>query len=234
MGQFVWVSSGDIPEYLDLRRQGWAMADHDTAADDCVAIVHAAGMDSGRWLHLMTFTRHEERRMMLVGGANTPEARTTMLASGFGDAVADHTPLEELEARARRLAEQAGWVPRRRVLATLELDLLAREVTYRGKALTLHPREFALLWRLSDAPDEPVSKQALVQDVMRLGFAPESNSIAVHLSRLRAKLTAAGLAGLIETGGGGYRLRVSVIEGSEPEPWMRSAPAKWSGAYPRR
>lgn len=206
------------------------MADQDTAADHCVAIVHAAAFDSGRWLQLMTFTRHEERRMMLVGGANTPEARTTMLANGFGDAVADHTSLEELEARARRLAEQARWVPRRRELASLKLDLLAREVTYRGKPLTLHPREFALLWRLSDTPDEPVSKQALVQDVMRLGFAPESNSIAVHLSRLRAKLTTAGLAGLIETGGGGYCLRCSVIEAVHSEPWMRPASAKRTAA----
>lgn len=234
MGQFLWASIGDIPEYLDLRRQGWAMADHDNAADHCVAIVHAAGLDSGRWLQLMTFTRHEDRRMMLIGGANTPEARTTMLAHGFGDAVADHTSLEELEARARRLAEQASWVPRRRELATLELDLLAREVTYRGKPLILHPREFALLWRLSDTPDEPVSKQALAQDVMRLGFAPESNGIAVHLSRLRAKLTAAGLAGLIETGGGGYRLRSSVIEGEQSEPWMRSVTATRQAAHLRR
>ena len=234
MGQFLWASNGDIPEFLDLRRQGWAMADHDTAADHCVAIVHAAGLDSGRWLQLMTFTRHEERRMMLVGGANTPEVRTRMLADGFGDAVADHTSLEELEARARRLAEQASWVPRRRELATLKLDLLAREVTYRGKPLTLHPREFALLWRLSDTPDEPVSKQALVEDVMRLGFAPETNSIAVHLSRLRKKLKAAGLAGLIETGGGGYRLRSAVIEDEQSEPWMRSAPARRSGPRQRR
>jgi DNA-binding response OmpR family regulator len=202
------------------------MADHDTIADHCVAIVHAAGLDSGRWSHLMTFTRHEDRRMMLVSGANTPEARTTVLANGFGDAVADHTSLEELEARARRLAEQASWVPRKRVLATLELDLIAREATYRGKPLNLHPREFALLWRLADTPDEPVSKTALTHDVLPIGFAPESNSIAVHLSRLRAKLTAAGLAGLIETSRGGYRLCHSVIEAEQPEPWMRSATAR--------
>jgi DNA-binding response OmpR family regulator len=136
MGQFLWASIGDIPEDLDLRRQGWALADHDTAADHCVAIVHAAGLDSTRWVQLMTYTRHEDRRMMLVGGANTTEARTAILAHGFGDAVADQTSLEELEARARRLADQASWVPRRRVMATLELDLIAREAIYKGKPLT--------------------------------------------------------------------------------------------------
>jgi hypothetical protein len=60
-----------------------------------------------------------------------------------------------------------------------------------------------------------------VQDVLRLGFAPESNSIAVHLSRLRTKLAAGGLEGLIETGSGGYRLRSAVLDDASTAPWLR-------------
>jgi DNA-binding response OmpR family regulator len=220
MGQFRWVSAADIPEELDLRRQGWDLAPHDDAGEvGCVAIVDGAGLDSTRWLHLMSFTRHEDRRLMLVGGANTPDARAKLLAYGFGDAVGDETTLEELEARARRLADLASWVPRRRVMATLELDLLGREVRYAGKPLHLHPREFALLWRLTDTPDETVSRDTLIHDVWRLGFVPESNSIAVHMSRLRRKLEAVGLAGLVETVGAGYRLRCAILDPAMPA-WL--------------
>ena len=41
----------------------------------------------------------------------------------------------------------------------------------------------------------------------RLDFEPGTNSVEVHVSRLRAKLAAAGIAGLVETDPpGGYRL----------------------------
>jgi DNA-binding response OmpR family regulator len=229
MGQFFWASLGDIPEDLDLRRQGWDLADHGSAADHCVTIVHVARLDITRWAQLLDHTRCEERRMMLVGGANTTEGRTALLADGFGDAVADHTPLEELEARARRLADLSGWVPRRRSLATLELDLMARQARYLDKPLNLHPLEFALLWRLADTPDEPVSKQALVQDIWRLGHMPQTNSIAVQMSRLRGKLVQAGLEGLVETVSGGYRIRRSVLEPACPPAWSRDRTAWGSG-----
>ena len=109
-------------------------------------------------------------------------------------------------------------------MATLELELLGREATYDGRSLNLHPREFALLWRLSETPDEPVSREALIRDVWRQDVAPESNSIAVHISRLRAKLATAGLAGLVEMGGSsGYRLRCSILNAPSAT-WQRSKP----------
>ena len=40
-----------------------------------------------------------------------------------------------------------------------------------------------------------------------MGFVPETNSLAVHVSRLRGKLNTAGLEGLVETApSGGYCL----------------------------
>jgi DNA-binding winged helix-turn-helix (wHTH) protein len=52
-----------------------------------------------------------------------------------------------------------------------------------------------------------VSKAELMSDIWRLAFVPETNSVAVHVSRLRAKLALAGLAGLVQTSStGGYFL----------------------------
>jgi DNA-binding response OmpR family regulator len=58
-----------------------------------------------------------------------------------------------------------------------------------------------------DTPGETVDKRELLRDVWNLTFVPETNSVAVHASRLRSKLAAAGLPGWIQTvPGGGYQL----------------------------
>ena len=151
----------------------------------------------------------ELRRFILVAGVDLPAERAALLQDGFGDAVDLATGLDEIEARAARLADLSKWVPRIRVFGELKLDLLAREAYRSGRPLNLNPREFTLLWRLTDSPNQIVSKPALIRDVWRMGFVPVTNSIAVHMSRLRRKLGFAGLDGIIETAAqGGYCLRV--------------------------
>ena len=106
-----------------------------------------------------------------------------------------------------RLAELARMVPRYRDLGQLRLDLLSRDGFAGGRALGLHPREFALIWRLADSPGAAVPKQALLHDVWRLNHVPETNSLAVHVSRLRSKLQTAGLQNVVRTTpAGGYFL----------------------------
>lgn len=63
----------------------------------------------------------------------------------------------------------------------------------------LHPREFALMWRLAECPGEQVTKEALLTDVWRLRHEPETNSLEVHVSRLRDKLALSVLAWLVQT-----------------------------------
>jgi DNA-binding response OmpR family regulator len=50
----------------------------------------------------------------------------------------------------------------------------------------------------------------LLREVWRLEFEPGTNSVEVHVSRLRARLASAGVAGLVETDpAGGYRVAAS-------------------------
>ena len=130
-----------------------------------------------------------------------------MLAAGFGDALPMQVALGELSVRLSRLAGGAGALPRHRRIGPVVLDLLHRDASSNGRWLALHPREFALLWRLADAPGERVPRDRLLRDVWRLAHLPETNSLEVHVSRLRAKLAAAKAAWLVETDPrGGYRL----------------------------
>lgn len=210
MNAFRWLSSAPIPDELDLRHCGWTLATQGTREPDCIAIADAEYMGSVEWMRLLTSRRPDSRRLVLVSGVKDAGERATLLQIGFGDALGENVAISELDARAGRVAEQARWLPRQRTFGVLQLDLLAREAFAGSKSIGLNPREFSLLWRLTDDPDEVVEKQTLIEDVWRLGFIPETNSIAVHMSRLRSKLTKAGLQGLIETASmGGYSLRTA-------------------------
>lgn len=87
------------------------------------------------------------------------------------------------------------------------LDLFHRDARAAGRWLGLHPREFEVFWHLAERAPEPVSQHRLLREVWRLDFDPETNRVAVVVCRLRAKLRAVGLRGLIATvPGHGYLL----------------------------
>ena len=209
MLQFEWLAAGPIPASCDLRRLGWRLIEaprHPGDDDLHPLLAQPLHLVLSEWLNL-TGSAPARRTRMLMLGVPGSEERARLLRLGFGDALPPGAALEEVEARALQRIEQAGSLPRQRRIGSLRLDLLRRDGFVAGRALALHPREFALLWRLSDLPGEPVEPDALLRDVWRMSFRPETNSLAVHVSRLRAKLRIAGLDGLIETlPSGAYRV----------------------------
>jgi len=156
-------------------------------------------MDEGRWNRFLALYGHEARRLIMLVGIEDPGERARLLRFGFGEVLSADLELNELEARALRLAELEHLLPRFRQVGRLRLDLLAREAFVKGEPLGLHPREFGLLWRLADQPGEPLSKRRLIEDVWHMKFVPETNSLAVHVSRLRSKLKFFELADLLQT-----------------------------------
>ncbi len=105
-------------------------------------------------------------------------------------------------------------IPRFREVGDVTLDLLHRDGRIDDRWLGLHPREFGLIWRLAQAPGERVSKQQLLSDVWRITFEPETNSVAVHVARVRAKLSLFGLDRILLTHPeGGYFLDLPSTEG---------------------
>lgn len=98
-------------------------------------------------------------------------------------------------------------IPRFREAGDITLDLFHRDGRVDDCWLGLHPREFALVWRLAEQPGERMTRRELLAEVWRIHFEPETNSVAVHVARVRAKLEPFGLSRLIATHpDGGYFL----------------------------
>lgn len=98
-------------------------------------------------------------------------------------------------------------IPRFREAGDVTLDLFHRDGRVDDRWIGFHPREFELLWRLAQQPGERLTKKQLLLDVWRIDFEPETNSVAVHVARVRSKLAIFGLAGILATHpDGGYFL----------------------------
>lgn len=204
MRLFRWFSAGPIPAAYDLRRLGWRLLGDSSSSGPAphaaLGCPHELQLD--QWVNLSAASLVQRKWMMMLDIDESIE-RARMLRLGFGDALGRAAGLDELETRVVRLTEMAEALPRYRLQGPVRLDLLAREAYVAGRALALHPREFALLWRLAETPGEAVSSAELLLDVWRLSFRPETNSLAVHVSRLRSKLRLAGVDGIVETDAAG-------------------------------
>lgn len=98
-------------------------------------------------------------------------------------------------------------IPRFIEAGDITLDLFHRDGRVDGQWIRLHPREFELLWRLAQSPGKRLTRQRLLADVWRTNLEPGTNSLAVHVARIRSKLQPFGLAHLLVTHpDGGYFL----------------------------
>ena len=209
MAIFGWLALDPAPPWrLDLRRNGWELA-HGPGGNfaECrhVLLCDVSDLAPEQRLALAEADR-PAWRLLLIGVEEGAE-RATLLARGCAEALPGGITLRELDARARRVNEMFAMLPRWRDVGPLTLDLFHRDARHGNRWLNLHPREFGVLWRLADTPGVRVTRRDLIQDVWRLNHVPETNSVEVHVSRLRSKLAGAGCGQLVETvPEGGYRL----------------------------
>ena len=196
MSVFGWIAERcEPPRQWDLRRIGWTLSAD--GAGPHVRLVDARDREAP----------DGDPALCLFVGVECGRERARLLDAGCGDALPANVTLPELAQRARRVVAAGTRIPRLRTAGPLTLDLFHRDARAGDRWLALHPREFALLWRLAEQPGETVGRATLLREVWRLEFEPGTNSIEVHVSRLRAKLALAGIRDLVETARtGGYRV----------------------------
>ena len=93
--------------------------------------------------------------------------------------------------------------------ANCRKSLQVTPLAYIGsRAVSLSPREHALLHHLLRRGGDVASRREILAEVFGYDFDPGTNAIEVHIAHLRRKLS--GARARIETiRGAGYRLRVA-------------------------
>ena len=107
--------------------------------------------------------------------------------AGTDDYLIKPFAMEELLARVGALAKRRSAQAKKLTLGDLVLDLQRKSATRAGQRLELSPISWAILETLMRASPQVVSRKQLEQAVWR-DAPPDSNSLKVHLYRLRKKV----------------------------------------------
>lgn len=105
-------------------------------------------------------------------------------SAGADDYMVKPFALEELLARVLALLKRRSTIPERLVVDDLVLDLVQREVSRGGKPLNLSPTCYNILKVMMSASPSPVSRSKIMRMVWG-DASPESNSLKVHIFKLR-------------------------------------------------
>jgi two-component system response regulator QseB len=134
--------------------------------------------------------RQDDTPVMILTARDQVADRVKGLDSGADDYLVKPFDLDELLARLRVLGRRrAGRAQPRIQHLDVVLDPGSREVWFRGAALVLTRREYALLLALIERPGRVWSREELSQRLYQAGEEAHSNTIEVHVHALRRKLS---------------------------------------------
>lgn len=132
--------------------------------------------------------------VLILTARGSTEDRVRGLNLGADDYLPKPFDLAELEARIKALLRRSGnLVPTVRI-GRLEFDTTTRMTTVDGRALSLTPRELAVLEVLLSRSGRPVAREALFEKVFDFDADARVEAIEIYVSRLRRKLEGTGVA----------------------------------------
>ncbi len=184
---------------IDAARDAMATAAYDLILLDLM-------LPDGRGIGLLKALRSagDVTPVIILTALDQVSDRIEGLRAGADDYLVKPFDLDELSARIGSVARRYSGNPNPIIRHHgLDIDIARRSVLRDGKAVQLTAREWALLDAFLTRPGQLLSKPQLEEKLYDFGAEIESNTIEVHVSRLRKKLG----TDLIETERGlGYRL----------------------------
>jgi two-component system, OmpR family, response regulator QseB len=127
--------------------------------------------------------------VLVLTARDTAAQRVAGLDAGADDYLVKPFDVDELLARVRAL-QRRGRGAALNVIehGPLRLDPASFSVTCEGRSVALQRREFMLLQKLLESPGQVLSRAQLEESVYGWDGGVESNSLDVHIHRLRRKL----------------------------------------------
>ncbi len=178
-------------------------------ADTFEAVVLDLMLPDGSGLDVLAAMRRAKDRtpVLLLTAKDEVSDRICGLDAGADDYLGKPFDLDEVAARLRAIIRRGqGRAESRLIWQDATLDPARMTVERGGTLITLSRREFAILQALMENPGTIHSKPNLEQKLYGWQEEVESNTVEVHVHKLRAKLGAS----FIETVRGvGYRLRTA-------------------------
>jgi two-component system OmpR family response regulator/two-component system response regulator QseB len=182
-----------------LRQQGFATdwlkdgmaADTALLAQDYGAVVLDLGLPRLSGIDLLRRLRGRGSPVpvLILTARDAVENRIAGLDAGADDYVVKPVDLGELAARLRALVRRAaGAATPTLSVGDTTLDLAARAVTCRGKAVALSTREFDILRELMQSAGRVLSREQIEERLYAWGDEVGSNTVEVHIHHLRKKL----------------------------------------------
>jgi DNA-binding response OmpR family regulator len=162
-----------------------------------------SGLDVVRWMR----RNAQPARILMLTARDQPADRVTGLDAGADDYLVKPFDFGELLARMRALQRRPSAVQQPEiVVGDLRFDPATRQVLVGGRPAVLTATEFGILELLVRKSPAVVPRRSIALNVWDdESDAMGSNTIDVHLARLRAKL-AGGRVRIETVRGVGYRL----------------------------
>jgi DNA-binding response OmpR family regulator len=149
----------------------------------------------------------DARPVIILTARDQVRDRIEGLNAGADDYLVKPFDLDELAARVAAVARRSSGNPNTIIhLRDMEIDTAARRLQIQRQRIDLTAREWAILEALLRRPGAIISKEQLEDALYSFDKEVESNTIEVHVSRLRKKL---GKDVISTIRGVGYRLEES-------------------------
>ncbi|BBO29742.1 DNA-binding response regulator [Alteromonas sp. I4] len=118
--------------------------------------------------------------------------KITGFEQGADDYLVKPFAMEELVMRVKALAKRRSAQNKQLAVSGLVMDLSGKSVRYNGAVLHCSPTGFKLLEQLMRANPNPIDRDELVELVWG-EESPDSNSLKVHMHKLRKVLSSASV-----------------------------------------
>ncbi|MGH8173407.1 MAG: winged helix-turn-helix domain-containing protein, partial [Rhodanobacteraceae bacterium] len=161
----------------------WRRADHSAVLLD----LGLPGQSGGDLLQAARAEQIDTPVLVITARAEI-ESRVAILDLGADDYIVKPFELQELFARMRAVLRRHSTHPRSAlVVGEIGIDLATHVTSYRGKAIRLPAREFALLQVLLRRAGKIVSRKTIEQEIYLSPDEIESNAVDVLIHGIRRK-----------------------------------------------